>query len=170
MAKNRDIIEVLKTIPIFLDLKSFQLNRLSKVADILELEPGVKLISEGDPLDFTYIVLEGDMSVEVFVPSHGNILTSHLGPLDICGWSAMTPVVRQRTGTVVSITYCRLLKLDSRLLIPICEEDHDIGFCIYKRLSNVAARTFLTTRLQLMNLIVKDSQNSGHKSQSAIVE
>lgn len=164
MARNREIIEALKTIPIFLDLKPFQLARLATVASLIELEPGVELITEGNPLDFTYILLEGDMTVENFVPAHGNVLTSHLGPLDICGWSALTPVVRQRTGTVKSLTPCRLVKLDSRQLIPMCEEDHDIGYCVYKRLANVAARTFLTTRLQLMNLIVKNSQNSGNQS------
>jgi CRP/FNR family transcriptional regulator, cyclic AMP receptor protein len=158
MAKHPDMIEVLKTIPIFLDLKPFQLARLASAVSVIELGPDFQLITEGDPLDYTYILLEGEMTVKSFVPSIGNIDTSHLGPLDVCGWSALTPVVRQRTGTVVTIGYCRLLKMDSRILIPMCEEDHDIGFCIYKRISNVAARTFLTTRLQLMNLIVKETQ------------
>ncbi|MHC1741240.1 MAG: cyclic nucleotide-binding domain-containing protein [Anaerolineaceae bacterium] len=160
MAKRSDLIEILKGIPIFLDLKPFQLARLATAITMIELDPGFQLITEGDPLDFTYILLDGDMVVKSFVPTYGNIETSHLGPLDVCGWSALTPVVRQRTGTVVTVGYCRLLKLDSRLLIPICEEDHDIGYCIYKRISNVAARSFLTTRLQLMNLIVKESEIS----------
>lgn len=160
MANNSDIISLLKTIPVFLDLKPFQLAKLATSAAILDLEPGIELITEGDPLDFTYIILEGDMLVQAYVPSYGNIETSHLGPLDICGWSALTPIVRQRTGTVTTTTFCRLLKLDSHLLIPICEEDHDIGFCIYRRVANVAARTFLTTRLQLMNLIVKENHNN----------
>ena len=116
------------------------------------------LITEGDPLDYFYIVLEGDMLVQIFVPSIGKIETSHLGPLDICGWSGLTPIVRSRTGTVTTLTFCRVLKMDSRLIIPICEEDHDIGFCLYRRIANVAARSFLTTRLQLMNLIVKENQ------------
>lgn len=158
MAKHPDIIEVLKTIPIFLDLKPFQLARLATAVSIIDLDPDYQLITEGDPLDYTYILLEGDMAVASFVPTYGNIETSHLGPLDVCGWSALTPVVRQRTGTVVTVGYCRLLKMDSRILIPMCEDDHDIGFCIYKRISNVAARTFLSTRIQLMNLIVKESQ------------
>ena len=158
MAKHPDIIEVLKTIPIFLDLKPFQLARLATAVSIIDLDPDYQLITEGDPLDYTYILLEGDMAVKSFVPTYGNVETSHLGPLDVCGWSALTPVVRQRTGTVVTIGYCRLLKMDSRILIPMCEDDHDIGFCIYKRISNVAARTFLSTRIQLMNLIVKESQ------------
>jgi CRP-like cAMP-binding protein len=157
MAKNPDIIALLQTVPIFLDLKPFQLARLATAMSVEDLEPGIQLITEGDSLDFTYIILEGDMLVQAYVPSCGNIETSHLGPLDICGWSALTPIVRQRTGTVTTVTFCRVLKMDSRILIPICEEDHDIGFCIYRRVANVAARTFLTTRLQLMNLIVKEN-------------
>ena len=160
MAKQPDdIVEILKTIPIFLDLKPFQLARLATAASVVDLNPGTQIITEGDPLDYTFIVLEGEMTVHSFVPSKGNIVTSHLGPLDVCGWSALTPVVRVRTGTVVTNSFCRVLRLDSRVLIPMCEEDHDIGFCIYKRISNVAARTFLTTRLQLMNLIVKGTSN-----------
>lgn len=170
MTKKNEIIETLKTIPIFLDLKPFQVARLATASAVIDLEPGYELITEGDPLDFTYILLEGDMTVEVYVPSHGKVMTSHLGPLDMCGWSAMTPVVRQRTGTVTTTSKCRLLKLDSRLLIPMCEEDHDIGYFVYKRLANVAARTFLTTRLQLMNLIVKESQTVIKPTHSAIIE
>ena len=163
MAHLTDIIEILRTIPIFLDLKPFQLSRLATSASIIDLEPGFELITEGDPLDYTYILLEGEMVVKSFVPSCGNVETSRLGTFDVCGWSALTPIVRQRTGTVVTSTYARLLKLDTRILIPICEEDHDIGFCIYKRIANVSARTFLTTRLQLMNLIVKESQMSSNE-------
>ncbi|MEA5077421.1 MAG: cyclic nucleotide-binding domain-containing protein [Anaerolineaceae bacterium] len=171
MTKKNETIDALKNIPIFLDLKPFQLARLATACSVVEFEAGFELISEGDSLDYTYILMEGDMTVEVFVPSRGNVLTSHLGPLDMCGWSALTPVVRQRTGTVKTTTKTRLLKMDSRVLIPMCEEDHDIGYFIYKRLSNVAARTFLTTRLQLMNLIVEGAQAATIKPHhSAIVE
>jgi CRP-like cAMP-binding protein len=153
-----DVIEQLRAVPIFLDLKPNQLALLASASTIIDLEAGVELITEGDPLDYFYIVLEGDLLVEVYVPSFGKIETSHLGPLDICGWSGLTPIVRTRTGTVTTLTFCRLLKMDSRLIIPMCEEDHDIGFTVYRRIANVAARSFLTTRLQMMNLIVKASQ------------
>jgi CRP-like cAMP-binding protein len=158
--KNQDIISVLKTVPVFLDLKPFQLAKLANAASIVDVEPGVELISEGNSLDYTYMLLEGDMLVQVYVPSVGKVETCHLAPLDTCGWSALTPIVRARTGTVTAITYCRLLALDSRILIPLCDEDHDIGYCVYRRIANVAARTFLTTRLQLMNLIVRESQSN----------
>lgn len=157
MEKSNELIDLLKTVPIFLDLKPYQLAKLATATTVIDLEPGMTIITEGDPLDYTYIILEGDLLAQIYIPSFGNVENSHLGPLDICGWSALTPIVRQRTGTVTAVTFCRLLKMDSRLLIPICEEDHDIGFCIYKRAANVAATSFLTTRLLMMNIIIKNS-------------
>ena len=77
MVKHPDIIELLKTIPVFLDLKPFQLARLASVCSHIELDPGTELITEGDSLDYTYILLDGDMTVEVFVPSYGNIETDN---------------------------------------------------------------------------------------------
>ena len=166
MDNQPDIIALLKTIPIFLDLKPNQLAMLASATTVANLESGFELITEGDPLDFFYIVLEGDLLVEVYVPSIGKVETSRLGPLDICGWSGLTPIVRTRTGTVTTLTFCRLLKMDSRLIIPMCEDDHDIGFTIYRRISNVAARSFLTTRLQLMNLIYSEDQSGKSQPKS----
>jgi CRP-like cAMP-binding protein len=154
MAYYPDLIQVFKTIPLFLDLKEFQLAKLAEIAEISEFESHSPILKEGAKPDCIYIVLEGEIKVEVFVPVCGNSETSRLGPLDILGWSALTPVVRQRTGTATAVTNCSLLKLDSRKLITLCEQDHDIGFIIYKRISNVTARSFLTTRLQLMNLLM----------------
>jgi len=74
MVKHPEMIEVLKTIPIFLDLKPFQLARLASAVSVIELDPDFQLITEGDPLDYTYILLEGEMTVKSFVPSIGNFI------------------------------------------------------------------------------------------------
>ena len=166
MAYYPDLIQVLKTIPLFLDLKEFQLAKLADLASVVEFESGSTILSEGGKPDSLYIVLEGEIKVDVFVPVCGSTETSRLGPLDILGWSALTPVVRQRTGTAIAMTNSSLLEFDAKKLIALCEQDHDIGLIIYKRISNVTARSFLTTRLQLMNLLVascqshKDDQNT----------
>jgi len=159
MAYYPDLIQVFKSIPIFLDLKDFQLARLAEISEIVEVQSDSIIMNEGDKPDCVFIVLEGEIQVEVFVPVCGNTETSRLGPLDILGWTALTPVVRQRTGTAIAVTTCTLLKLDGDRLIDLCEKDHDIGLMVYKRISNVAARSFLTTRLQLMNLLVNAYQS-----------
>lgn len=155
MDKTLDILDVLKNIPLFLDFTPEQLVQIAHISDIVEIDPGDIPIHEGAKLDFVYILLEGEIKVELFVPTRGQVETSRLGPFDILGWSAMTPIVRQRTGTTTAMTHCWLLRTDGKFLYQLCEEDHDIGFIIYRRLANVAARSFLTTRIQLMNLLSK---------------
>jgi len=150
-----DTTSIIKSIPLFFDLSSSQVEHVAALSDLVEIDPGELLIEEGDHLDFLYILLEGEVKVTVFIPTIGMVETSTLGPLDILGWSAMTPIVRQRTGTVIAVTHCHLLRIDSKLLAALCENDHNIGYIVYRRMANVVARSFLSTRLQLMNLLTK---------------
>jgi CRP/FNR family cyclic AMP-dependent transcriptional regulator len=160
MDNDSNIIDALRIIPLFLDFNPEQLARLSEISDVIELDPGDMPIQEGQQLDFLYILMDGEIKVEVYVPSYGNMETARLGPLDILGWSAMTPVVRQRTGTTTAVTHCRLIRILGKQLFSLCEEDHNIGFFVFRRIANVAARSFLATRLQFMNLLVDKTNHS----------
>jgi len=150
-----DIVAILHSVPLLFELTSYQLEDISRISDLIEIDPGDQPIREGARLDFLYILLEGEIRVEIFIPSRGIVETSRLGPLDMIGWSAMTPIVRQRTATTTALTHCRLLRIDARMLTSLCEKDHDIGFAIYRRVANVTAMSFLTTRIQMMNLIAE---------------
>lgn len=153
-------IEALKIIPLFLDFTNEQIKRISEISDVIELDPGDTPVLEGAQLDYLYVLMDGEIKVEVFIPTRGQIETARLGPLDLLGWSSMTPVVRQRTGTTTAITHCKLIRIHGKQLFKLCEEDHDIGFYIFRRIANVAARSWLTTRLQFMNIIVENNKSS----------
>src|SRR5271169_1580158 len=96
MFKQADIKQALENIPWFLDLNGSQLERLAKIANFQQVNVGEEVFHEGDREDFLYIVLEGQVALETFVPSRGLIKTFTAEPLDIFGWSSLTPVVRQR--------------------------------------------------------------------------
>jgi CRP-like cAMP-binding protein len=155
METDLDITASLQSVPLFFDLSPEQLDGISRISDLIEIDPGEQPIREGARLDFLYILLEGEIRVEIFVPTRGVFETIRLGPLDLIGWSAMTPVVRQSTATCTALTHCRLLTLEAHLLTSLCDKDHDIGFTIYRRVANVTAMSFLTTRIQMMNLIAE---------------
>jgi hypothetical protein len=67
-------------------------------------------------------------------------------------------VVRQRTGTTTALTHCKLVRIHGKQLYKLCEEEHDIGYFIFRRIANVAARSWLTTRLQFMNIVIEESK------------
>ena len=159
MFNDLAIIEALKIIPLFLDFNNEQLQQISEITEVIELDPGDTPILEGGQLDYVYVLMDGEIKVEVYIPTRGLFETARCGPLDLIGWGSMTPVVRQRTGTTTAITHCKLIRIHSKKLFALCEEDHNIGFFIYRRIANTAARSYLTTRLQFMNIIAEDSKS-----------
>jgi CRP/FNR family cyclic AMP-dependent transcriptional regulator len=158
MYKQLDITQILQSIPWFLELKAYQLERLSKLTGFRQAVSGCELFHEGEREDFLYILLEGQVAIEVHVPTRGNVCVFTAEPLDIIGWSALTPVVRQRTASAKALLPSRLLTFESESLRRLCDEDHDIGYIIMRRVSNVVASRLLTTRLKLFDIIVDKSR------------
>lgn len=147
------LVKTLMKIPWFLELTPGHLDKLAGISDTCQLPPGELLFSEGDPANCLYILLEGELALETFVPSQGGVRIFTAEPLDIIGFSALTPVVRQRTATARALTPIQLICFNGQMLRQLCDEDHDLGYIIMRRIANVTASRLLTTRLQLFDII-----------------
>lgn len=154
MFNQADIIDTLQTIPWFLELNTASRERLADIASLRRAEPGEFLFEEGAKEDYLYVLLEGEIAVEILVPTCGNVRIFTAEPLDVVGWSAVTPLVRQRTASARVLLPVRLLAFEAQSLRKLCDEDHDLGYIIMRRISNVAASRLLTTRLQLSDMFV----------------
>lgn len=155
-----NLVALLKSIPWFIELSQRQLETLASLAHERYLAPGEVLFQEGDQPDFLYLVLDGRASVEINVPGHGSIRILQAEPLDILGWSVLTPVVRQRTTTVRALTPMRVLALEGKALQKQCELDSHLGYVISRRLANVVASQLLVTRLHLMEILMNSSRET----------
>lgn len=149
------LIDTLKSIPWFLDFNSKQLERLASISTIIEVSAGEVIFCEGDRVDNMYIILDGQIAVDSAVPGHEAVRIYQAEALDIIGWSKMTPVIRQRVATTTALKDSRLLVINGDDLTNLCEEDNHIGFVIMRRLANVVATNMLTTKLQLLDLILQ---------------
>ncbi len=147
------LTNTLRRIPWFVDLSQSQLDCLSSISGLQELNTGDLLFKEGDREDYLYILLEGQVVLEIEVPTRGQVPIYTAEILDILGWSSMTPIVRQRTASARATMPCLLLGFNSKLLQQMCEEDHELGYIIMRRLANVVASRLLTTRLTLLDMI-----------------
>jgi len=153
MDNQETMIQTLQRIPWFLELSFSQIEALSKIASIRTLNQGEILFSEGDSEDCLYIILEGQAAVEAHIPGRGLVFLYNADPLDIIGWSVLTPVIRQRTATVRATADIRFLCFNSQILRQMCELDHDFGFIIMRRIANVVSSRLLSTRLQLFEIL-----------------
>lgn len=161
---DQNILKYLKSIPWLLELSPRQVERLTELATYQEIAAETVLFEEGSPERYLYLLLAGEMCMDMHIPSRGNLCVYTAEPLDIIGWSALTPVVRGRTVSARAIQPCSLLAFESKALFDLCEKDHDIGFFIMRRLSNVAASYLLTTRLTLFDLLLRKSAASVYHS------
>lgn len=148
------LIDTLKSIPWFLDFNSKQLERLASISTITEVSAGEVIFCEGDRADNMYIILDGQIAVDSAVPGHDPVRIYQAEALDIIGWSKMVPVIRQRVATTTALKDSRLLVINGDDLAGLCEEDNHVGFVVMRRLANIVATNMLTTKLQLLDLIL----------------
>ena len=147
-----EIIEALQVIPWFQELAPDHFEKLIDIACLSDYETGEELFKEGDKEDCLYVVIEGRIAIEMHIPGRGKVRIYTAEPMDIVGWSSITPVVRRRSAGARAVLPSRVVCLDAHKLYKACEEDHDLGYVVYRRLANVVASRLLTTRLQLLDM------------------
>lgn len=152
MDENAKLINALQSVPLFQQISEEHFEKILEITSLVEVDAKQELFREGDPEDFLYVVIQGRVAIEMFVPSRGRTRIHTAEPMDEIGWSSVTPVVRRRTAGARAVLPSCLLKIDAVKLRQICDEDCSLGYLIMRRMCNVIASRLLTTRLQLLDV------------------
>jgi CRP/FNR family transcriptional regulator len=97
-------------VPLFSELSSEDVERISRVAVPRSYPKGVRVFHEGDHSDACYIVRSGDLRVTREHPDGRAIALATLGPGDIFGELAMLDG-EARSASVEALSDCELLAL-----------------------------------------------------------
>ncbi len=157
MTEQQELISALQAIPWFSLMPEDHFNKMVSISKIFRFEPGQSIFHEGDKEDYLYIVLEGRVAIEIAVPGRGRMRILTADPMDVVGWSSVTPVVRQRTAGARAVLPSRMVAIDANELRIMCDEDYSLGYYVMRRLANVVAGRLLTTRLQLLDMFANPS-------------
>jgi len=160
MTNKKELVKALQAIPWFSLMPEDHFNKMVNIGRICTFEPGQVIFHEGDKEDYLYVVLEGRVAIEMTVPGRGRVRILTADAMDVVGWSSVTPVVRQRTAGARAVLQSRLAAFDARELYIYCEEDHDFGYYVMRRLANVVAGRLMTTRLQLLDMFANPTENT----------
>lgn len=152
MNDKQELIDALQSMPWFLGLKTEHFHKLVEIARICYFEAGQEIFHEGDKEDYLYVVIEGRVAIELTIPGRGRIRILTAEAMDEVGWSSVTPVVRQRTAGARAVLPSRLAAFEAEALRRLCDEDHDLGYFVMRRVANLVAERLLTTRLQLLDM------------------
>ena len=120
-------------------------------AKLAAFEPGQLLGREGEPADAFYLVQSGRVALETHTPHRGAVRIQTVAAGEPVGWSWLVPPHRwQFDARAVEPT--QALAIDGRALRERCEQDHELGFQLLKRLVTVIAGRLAATRLQLLDI------------------
>lgn len=101
-------VEVLSTVPFLAALPAYELEHLAQTALWRDAPAGAAVVTQGEPGDAYYVVVEGELSVTV----DGALRGHTLNPGDGFGEISLLHHV-PRTATVTALSDCRLLMVSS---------------------------------------------------------
>ena len=113
------------------------------------------IISES-PANRFYLILEGKVMLESEMEERGEMIPIQtLGPGDDLGWSWLfPPYTLHFSARALELT--RTIFFYGPRLREQCEQDHELGYQIMKRITEVATQSLGATQRRLMQYIDKN--------------
>ena len=123
-------------------------KKLAGLARLKEYQADDVIFAEGEHCPEVYLVLDGEVGLEIRVPGCGVIEAHRVGPGELLGWSAVLgggPM----TATAQAATRCRLAALGADAVVALAEREPRFGLEFFRRLSAALAERLRATRLQI---------------------
>lgn len=151
-----ELEKILAEHPFFEGLDPKLLNLIVGCASSVSYDAGQMIYREEDNADQFLLILQGKVAIEIFVPGRGPLTIQTIGPGDVLGWSWLFPPYR-RQFDARAVEQTTGIALDGRCLREMVEEDHDFGYELIKRFSQVAVERLRATSRQLLDIYGKHS-------------
>jgi CRP-like cAMP-binding protein len=134
--------------PFVAGMKPAHLDILCECAMQTEFAEGQLIFSEGDLANRFYLLEEGAVALE----SHGSkarpVMIEVLGRGDVLGWSWLFPPYYWHFDAR-ALKPTRAIFFYGTLLRAQCDEDHDFGYELIKRMASVVVRRMQAARGQV---------------------
>jgi len=141
MSLAEELIEV-KTLR---RLGDAHLQKLAAIARPRECPAGGLLFREGDNSTSIYVLVSGEVSLEIQMQDRGPTAIYAAGPGELLGWS---PVLGRHamTATARAVTPCRLAVLEVAQVNELIEKDSQFGIAFLRQLAVIVSDRLSATR------------------------
>ena len=129
--------------PFFAGLSAPQLRLLADSAVVIQFEPERYLFQQGTPANRFYLILEGKVEVEMESATREKAMIPirTLGAGDDLGWDWLFPPFYFH-ASARAVEPTKTISIYGTRLYQQCEEDHDLGYEIMKRIAAVTVQSF----------------------------
>jgi CRP/FNR family transcriptional regulator, cyclic AMP receptor protein len=141
---------ILRTHPFLEGLDSRFMELITGCASNVRFNAGEFLFHEDEEANQFYIIRQGRVAVESQAAGMEPIIIHTVEAGDILGWSWLVPPYYWHfDAKAVELT--RAIALDGKCLRQKCENDHELGYELLKRFTNIITQRLEATRMQLLD-------------------
>jgi CRP-like cAMP-binding protein len=143
--------ELIAGLPAFAGLDAEASALIAGCARNAVFAAGTIVEREGRPADTFHVLREGRVALEVATPAGPPLIIETLGEGQIVGWSWLFPPYRWHFD-VRALESLHVATFDAACLRGKIDADHDLGFALLTRFSQVMLERLQSTRLRLLDV------------------
>ena len=148
---NREaMIDALREVRFLHDLDNEHLLQIANVTRMRDVHPGDVLFREGDVPHDVFLVVSGNVALDIHTHGGGSRRIMAVGPGEILGWSALLEQT-QMTATATAMGPAKVAEITTKELLTICKHNPRFGYELLRRTSLALAARLSATRLQLLD-------------------
>ncbi len=136
--------------PLMRGIKPEHLKVLAACAMPAQFKEGELIFREGDPANRFYLLEEGKVSLESPAKAEASITIQAIGVGDVLGWSWLFPPYYWHFDAR-ALEPVKAIFFYGTWLREYCDQDHDLGYELMKRMAEVVLRRLQATRQQLLD-------------------
>lgn len=145
------LADVLGTHPFFYGMEPAHLDVIAACATPADFAVGETIFASGAPADACYVIVEGDVALELVAPGRGPHVIQTLHNGDVLGWSWLVEPYRWAFDAQ-ALTEVRAVRFDAQCLRQAKERDPAFGYELLRRFVVVIVDRMQAARLQLMDI------------------
>ena len=144
-------LDLISTHPFLTGLPPAALEHLSVWARRTPIRAGTALFSEGGKAEKFWLIRDGHVQLDLYVPGPGSVVVESLTGGTVLGWSWLFPPYRwQFSATAVAPTLT--VEFDGNGVRRLCEQDPALGYELMQRFTRVVIGRLQATRMRLLDL------------------
>jgi CRP/FNR family cyclic AMP-dependent transcriptional regulator len=146
---SAEIVNLLTDHPFTKEFWPAHVDRLAGMASELRFAPGELIFHEGDHSSLFYLLLSGNVALEVTAPGRP-VRIATLYPGEVLGWSSLTGN-NGKQFQARALEDVHALAFDGTRLRHACEQDYAFGFWIMRAVLSVTSERLHSIRTQLLS-------------------
>ncbi len=148
-----NILIMLERVATFSNMNQDYVRLLEPLVERFACPTGTKVVEQGQPADYLYLILEGKVQV-TYKPYDGTSITvAHVEKDGMFGWSAVVGS-HTYTSSVMAIEDLDTYRIPGNELRKLCVTHPDAGREILERIANVVSSRWSNSHEQVKSILV----------------